>query len=34
MPRQLPALYLILLALRGWLTALDNFRNWLIREAA
>jgi hypothetical protein len=20
--------------LRGWLAALDNFRNWLIREAA
>ena len=25
---------LILLALRTWLAALDDFRNWLIREAA
>ena len=25
---------LILLALRRWLAALDDFRNWLIREAA
>jgi hypothetical protein len=25
---------LILLTLRDWLAALDNFRNWLIREAA
>ena len=25
---------LILLALRWWLAALDDFRNWLIREAA
>jgi hypothetical protein len=29
-----PRKYLILLALRGWLAALDDFRNWLIREAA
>jgi hypothetical protein len=26
--------YLILLVLRGWLATLDDFRNWLIREAA
>jgi hypothetical protein len=25
---------LILLILIGWLTSLDNFRNWLIRSAA
>jgi hypothetical protein len=25
---------LILLALQAWLAALDDFRNWLIREAA
>jgi hypothetical protein len=25
---------LILLGLQGWLAALDDFRNWLIREAA
>jgi hypothetical protein len=25
---------LILWILRGWLAALDDFRNWLIREAA
>ena len=25
---------LILLPLRSWLAALDDFRNWLIREAA
>jgi hypothetical protein len=25
---------LILLALVAWLAALDDFRNWLIREAA
>jgi len=25
---------LILLALQGWLAALDDFRTWLIREAA
>jgi len=25
---------LILLALFGWLAALDDFRNWLIQEAA
>jgi hypothetical protein len=25
---------LILLMLQGWLAALDDFRNWLIREAA
>jgi hypothetical protein len=25
---------LILLALRAWLAALDDFRNWLIQEAA
>ena len=25
---------LILLILRSWLAALDDFRNWLIREAA
>jgi hypothetical protein len=25
---------LIALVLRGWLAALDDFRNWLIREAA
>jgi len=25
---------LIILALLGWLAALDDFRNWLIREAA
>jgi hypothetical protein len=25
---------LILLALLAWLAALDDFRNWLIREAA
>jgi hypothetical protein len=25
---------LILLVLQAWLAALDDFRNWLIREAA
>jgi len=25
---------LILLNLRSWLAALDDFRNWLVREAA
>jgi len=25
---------LILLILLGWLAALDDFRNWLVREAA
>jgi len=25
---------LILLILQGWLAALDDFRNWLIRDAA
>jgi hypothetical protein len=25
---------LILLTLKAWLAALDDFRNWLIREAA
>jgi hypothetical protein len=25
---------LILLSLQSWLAALDDFRNWLIREAA
>jgi hypothetical protein len=34
MPTSRPRKYLILLALLGWLAALDDFRNWLIREAA
>jgi hypothetical protein len=29
-----PSKLLILWILRGWLAALDDFRNWLIREAA
>jgi hypothetical protein len=29
-----PCKSMILLALFGWLGALDDFRNWLIREAA
>ena len=29
-----PCKSLILLDLLGWLTTLDDFRNWLIREAA
>jgi hypothetical protein len=29
-----PRKYLILLILLSWLAALDDFRNWLIREAA
>jgi hypothetical protein len=29
-----PHKLLILLILQGWLAALDDFRNWLIREAA
>jgi hypothetical protein len=29
-----PSNYLILLGLWVWLAALDDFRNWLIREAA
>jgi hypothetical protein len=29
-----PRNWLILLILWGWLAALDDFRNWLVREAA
>jgi hypothetical protein len=29
-----PCKLLILFVLEGWLAALDDFRNWLIREAA
>lgn len=29
-----PCKHLILLALQAWLAALDDCRNWLIREAA
>jgi hypothetical protein len=30
----IPRKLLILLILQAWLAALDDFRNWLIREAA
>jgi hypothetical protein len=33
-PMAPPRKLLILMMLRGWLAALDDFRNWLIREAA
>jgi hypothetical protein len=32
--RYSPRKQLILLILESWLAALDDFRNWLIREAA
>jgi hypothetical protein len=32
--RLIPLKLLILLVLLAWLAALDDFRNWLIREAA
>jgi hypothetical protein len=33
-PTTLKRKLFILLDLQGWLTTLDDFRNWLIREAA
>jgi len=33
-PSMQPRNLLILLALQAWLAALDDFRNWLVREAA
>jgi hypothetical protein len=33
-PEAAPRKSLISLSLKAWLAALDDFRNWLIREAA